>query len=52
MAIDKVNDRQWVLIIKDEDGRDIELEINATIEGLEIDEYGTIYWEELEEFIP
>ena len=47
MAIEKVNDRQWIIPI--DVGID-PLEINAKAEGLEIDG-NVIYWEELEKFI-
>ena len=52
MSIEKVNDRQWILTLSDSSGQEeITVEINATVEGLEIDDYGIIYWEELAEFI-
>ena len=51
MSIEKVNDRQWTVTIQPDDDRNTEITINATVEGLEIDDYGIIYWEELAEFI-
>lgn len=48
MAIEKVNDRQWILTPELYEVESIE--INAKAEGLEIDG-NTIYWEELQKFI-